>query len=321
MSDFNVFEDDREIQQGESTGPEAVATPSGECVGEPAIDNSAGTEAHVGVHSDVNGAFSSVQDTTTADEERHGVVLASLGDCSIGDCDALYDALDCVPWPVHDHPAAHGSSGRSEGRVVEHADDGEDPAPSTGNSADTEVHAADHSESDGALLPDGAGWVCVQEHITELTKVAEEVVPVTKVVHVLVEVPQVQHTVDVPHTPAPSLLSPAVTQPAPGHTDTPDRVVNVPVVKQQQVPSVQKVFKTVEMPQVQYIDRVVDVPVVKQRQMPSVQVVQKLVVQQRHVPSIQKVQRTVEIPQVQHVDRVVDVPVVKQRQVPSVQKV
>jgi len=151
MSDFNVFEDDREIQRGESTGPEAVATPSSECAGELAIDNSAGTEAHVGIHTDVNGAFSSSQDTTTADEGGHGVVLASLSDCSTGDGDALYDALDCVPRPVHDHPAAHGSSGESEERVVEHADDDEDSAPSTGNPADTEVHAGDHSESDGAL--------------------------------------------------------------------------------------------------------------------------------------------------------------------------
>jgi len=49
-----------------------------------------------------------------------------------------------------------------------------------------------------------------------------------------------------------------------------DRVVDVPVVKQRQVPSVQKVQKTVEVPQVQYIVKVVDVPVVKRRQVPSV---------------------------------------------------
>merc|ERR1712083_283732 len=82
-------------------------------------------------------------------------------------------------------------------------------------------------------------------------------------------------------------------------------VVDVPVTKQRQVPSIQKMGRTVEVPQIQYIDRVVDVPVVKQRQ----------------VPSIQKVQRTVEVPQVQYIDRVVDVPVMKQRHVPSIQKV
>ena len=62
-----------------------------------------------------------------------------------------------------------------------------------------------------------------------------------------------------------------------------DRVVDVPLVMQQQVPMIQKVQKTVEISQVQFIDRVVDVPVVMQRQ----------------VLTIQKVQKTVQVPQVQ----------------------
>merc|ERR1712066_778885 len=70
--------------------------------------------------------------------------------------------------------------------------------------------------------------------------------------------------------------------------------MGVPVVKQRQVPSIQKIQKTVEVPQVQYVDRIVDVPVVKQRQ----------------VPAIQKLQKTVEVPQVQYIDRVVAAPAV-----------
>merc|ERR1712061_899379 len=76
----------------------------------------------------------------------------------------------------------------------------------------------------------------IQEHITEVTRVVEEVVPVQKVVHVPVEVPQVQYI---------------------------DRIVDVPVVKQRQVPSVQKVQKTVEVPQIQTIEKVVEIPQVQ----------------------------------------------------------
>ena len=48
------------------------------------------------------------------------------------------------------------------------------------------------------------------------------------------------------------------------------KAVDVPVVRQGQVPTVQTLHKTVEVPQVQFIDRVVEVPVVTQRQdMPS----------------------------------------------------
>ena len=74
--------------------------------------------------------------------------------------------------------------------------------------------------------------------------------------------------------------------------------------------TIQKVQRTVEVPQVQYIDRVVDVPVVMQRQVPTIQTVQKTVdfssgsassssgrracCDQLHM--IQKVQRMVEFP-------------------------
>merc|ERR1711972_185449 len=56
-----------------------------------------------------------------------------------------------------------------------------------------------------------------------------------------------------------------------------DRVVDIPVTKQRQVPMVQTVQKTVEIPEVAFVDVVVDVPVTKQRQVPMVQTVQKMV--------------------------------------------
>ena len=65
--------------------------------------------------------------------------------------------------------------------------------------------------------------------------------------------------------------------------------------------SLEEVQKTVEVPQVQYIDKSVDVPVVMQGQ----------------VLISQTVQKTVKVPQVQFLDRVVDVPVVAQRQMPQ----
>ena len=46
------------------------------------------------------------------------------------------------------------------------------------------------------------------------------------------------------------------------------KTIDVPVVRQGQVPTVQAVLKTVEVPQVQFLDRVVDVPLVMQRQVP-----------------------------------------------------
>ena len=71
-----------------------------------------------------------------------------------------------------------------------------------------------------------------------------------------------------------------------------DKVVDVRVVMQRQVPEVQ---------QVQYIDEMIDVPVVAQCQ----------------VPTIQTVRKAVDVPQVQFPDRVADVPVVTQRHVPD----
>ena len=46
------------------------------------------------------------------------------------------------------------------------------------------------------------------------------------------------------------------------------KIVDVPVATQRQVPTIQTVQKTVEVPQVQFLDRMVDVPFVMQRQVP-----------------------------------------------------
>ena len=77
-----------------------------------------------------------------------------------------------------------------------------------------------------------------------------------------------------------------------------DKVVNVPVVLQRNVPTVYAALKTVEVPQIQHMDKVVDVPVVSQRQVPI----------------------TVEDPQIQFLDRVDDVPLSVQRSAPIIQE-
>ena len=76
-----------------------------------------------------------------------------------------------------------------------------------------------------------------------------------------------------------------------------DKTVDVPAVTQNQVLTIQNVQKTVEVPHVQYTDRIVGLPVMTQRQ----------------VHTIQTVQKTVEMPQVQFLDQVIDAPVVMQR--------
>ena len=73
-----------------------------------------------------------------------------------------------------------------------------------------------------------------------------------------------------------------------------DKVLDIPVMAQTQVPSAQRVQKIVEMPVVQFSDGHVDMPVITQRQ----------------VPMIQNVQKVVEVPQIQYIDKIVDAPVV-----------
>ena len=79
-----------------------------------------------------------------------------------------------------------------------------------------------------------------------------------------------------------------------------DKTLDVPVVMQRQVPTVQKVQKTVEVPQTQFIDKVVDVPVHMQRR----------------APEDRDAQKAVACAQVQFLDKIADVPVVAQHWMP-----
>ena len=85
---------------------------------------------------------------------------------------------------------------------------------------------------------------------------------------------------------------------------------------QRQIPAVQVVQKTVEVPLTQFVDRVVDTPVLQQRQVRTVQMVQKTM----ENPTVQTAQKTMENPQAQFLDEVVGMPAVVQRKVPVVQE-
>ena len=60
---------------------------------------------------------------------------------------------------------------------------------------------------------------------------------------------------------------------------------------------VQKIQKTIEIPQAQDIDKVVDAPVVQVVQVPQVQVVEKTI----EVPQLRNIEKFVEIPEIQTV--------------------
>merc|ERR1712129_284261 len=74
-----------------------------------------------------------------------------------------------------------------------------------------------------------------------------------------------------------------------------DRVVDVPVVKQRHVPSVQKVQKPVTVPVIETVEKVVDVPVIKQVEVPQVQTIEK-VVEIPQVQTVAGVTRSVNLP-------------------------
>merc|ERR1719162_2962485 len=65
---------------------------------------------------------------------------------------------------------------------------------------------------------------------------------------------------------------------------------------------IQKVQRTVEVPQVEYVDNHIEIPVHKQR----------------HIPMVTVSQRHVDVPVIQTVEKIVDVPVVKQIDVPHI---
>ena len=126
----------------------------------------------------------------------------------------------------------------------------------------------------------------------------------------------------------------------------PNKVDEMPVCVQRQIPMVQAVQKITEIPQLQFPDQVVDVPVMVQRQVPSIETVQKTVevsqtqsivkelrskfevghtnkVHARKQPdknrAIRNAHKTVEVPRVQYIDKVADIPVDMQRQVSTTQ--
>ena len=104
---------------------------------------------------------------------------------------------------------------------------------------------------------------------------------------------------------------------------------NVPVVLQRQVPVIQQVLKTVEVPQVQYVDEIIEERIVEKIDVPVPhvkgeiigvvkQIPQERLVEETGVRVPRVAEKTVEVPQVQFHDRVVEVLVVTQRQdVPS----
>ena len=77
-----------------------------------------------------------------------------------------------------------------------------------------------------------------------------------------------------------------------------DRAVNVLLVTQRQVPTIQKIQKTIGIPQAQFEDELTDVPVAMRAS---------------------EAQKTLEVPL--YIDRIVDVRVLMQRQVPTIQTV
>merc|ERR1712217_237014 len=82
-----------------------------------------------------------------------------------------------------------------------------------------------------------------------------------------------------------------------------DKFVDVPVIKYNKVPQLQKVTKRVEVPTVSYEDKVVDLPVVKP---------------DSWVRSVDAQIREVAVPQVMYKNKVVDVPEVRVVEVPKI---
>jgi len=68
-----------------------------------------------------------------------------------------------------------------------------------------------------------------------------------------------------------------------------------------EVPAIQKVEKSVENPQIQYIDKIIGVPVKNNFEKPM----------------IRKVQKTAEVHQIKYIVKIIDMPVQIQRQMPN----
>jgi hypothetical protein len=76
-----------------------------------------------------------------------------------------------------------------------------------------------------------------------------------------------------------------------------DKVVDVPVVKNVEVPMIQKVQEMVKVPIIETVEKVIDVPVVKQVEVPQIATVEKIV----EIPQVQEIEKIVEVPQIQQV--------------------
>ena len=100
-----------------------------------------------------------------------------------------------------------------------------------------------------------------------------------------------------------------------------DKAGDMPVVVQRQVSTAQTGQKAMEVPPLQSVNRVVDVHVVAQGQIPVMPFINKVVdtpvVAPRQIfPMVQTVQKTIETQQSQCIDEMIDVPVVSVVQVP-----
>ena len=101
-----------------------------------------------------------------------------------------------------------------------------------------------------------------------------------------------------------------------------DKVVDLPVVLQRQVPLIQTSLKTVAVSPTQFVGRVVKAPVIMQMRqclMTRSRSASRSVYTNR--PSINQVTKHAETPQILFIDKVVGMPVVMQRQVPRIQTV
>ena len=159
-----------------------------------------------------------------------------------------------------------------------------------------------------------------QDRIQQRT--VEQTIPATSLAWMIVVVPVIQtkgKTQQGVNTHAQHVVNTVdVERPMIKHVEMPvtqctDKVVDIPVVAQRQISTVQTVQTNIEIPQLQYCDEVIDVPAVFVEQVPQVYVEMKTVgitqlqpVEQ--VPHVHVVKKTVEDPQLQVVEKIGEIP-------------
>jgi len=183
-----------------------------------------------------------------------------------------------------------------------------------------------------------------QEHITQVPRVVEEIVPVPKIVQKSVDVPQVNYIdefIDVPvtrnrHVPVlqkvPRIIEvvqekvvevPRIieeTMVLHPNDDVPpnaiiDRFVDIPVIKEVQVPAVTKITKEIFVPIIEIIEKIIDIPVVVLVALPVTHTIERFV----EVPIVQSTERVVEVPVAQHragTTRTIDIPTTQRQAAP-----